>query len=155
MNRRNSMMRPAILLISFALAAATAQAQGMFRSTMPDGRIIYGDKPAPGAKESKEVILQPNIAEPPKLTAPAPSAPQKDFDKADADVKKAQEDLDRARAARAAGVEPQEGERTGIAKSGASRLNDEYDKRIKSLDDAVAAAQARLDDALARRNAAR
>jgi hypothetical protein len=148
------MLRQAIL-IAFALAAATAQAQGVFRSTMPDGRIIYGDKPAPGAKESKEVTLQPNIAEPPKVTAPAPSPQQKDFDKADADVKKAQEDLDRARAARAAGDEPQEGERTGVAKSGASRLNDEYAKRIKSLDDAIAAAQARLDDALARRNAAR
>ena len=66
------MLRQAIL-IAFALAAATAQAQGVFRSTMPDGRIIYGDKPAPGAKESKEVTLQPNIAEPPKVVAPAPS----------------------------------------------------------------------------------
>ena len=148
------MLRQAIL-IAFALAAATAQAQGVFRSTMPDGRIIYGDKPAPGAKESKEVTLQPNIAEPPKVVAPAPSPQQKDFDKADADVKKAQEDLDRARAARAAGEEPQEGERTGVAKRGDSRLNEAYDKRIKSLEDAVAAAQARLDDALARRNAAR
>ncbi len=148
------MLRQAIL-IAFALAAATAQAQGVFRSTMPDGRIIYGDKPAPGAKESKEVTVQPNIAEPPKVTAPGPSSQQKDFDKADADVKKAQEDLERARAALAAGVEPQEGERTGVAKKGDSRLNDEYAKRIKSLEDAVAGAQARLDDALARRNAAR
>lgn len=148
------MLRQAIL-IAFALAAATAQAQGVFRSTMPDGRIIYGDKPAPGAKESKEVTLQPNIAEPPKVTVPAPSPQQKDFDKADADVKKAQDDLDRARAARAAGDEPQEGERTGIARAGGSRLNDEYAKRIKSLDDAITAAQARLDEALSRRNAAR
>ena len=148
------MLRQAIL-IACALAAATAQAQGVFRSTMPDGRIIYGDKPAPGAKESKEVTVQPNIAEPPKVIAPVPSPQQKDFDKADADVKKAQEDLDRARAALAAGAEPQEGERTGVAKRGDSRLNEAYDKRIKSLEGAVAAAQARLDDALARRNAAR
>src|SRR5258706_14142314 len=98
-NQRGPMMRLAIVLISFALTAATAQAQGVFRSTMPDGRIIYGDKPAPGAKESKEVTVQPNIAEPPKVTAPVPSLQQKDFDKADADVKKPQDDLDRARAA--------------------------------------------------------
>lgn len=148
-------MRQAILLIAFALAAAAAHAQGVFRSTMPDGRIIYGDKPAPGAKESKEVTLQPNIALPPApQAAPAPSPQQKDFDKADADVKKAQQELDRARAALAAGGEPQEGERIGT-KSGASRLNDSYNQRIKSLEDAVVAAQARLDDALTRRNAAR
>lgn len=149
------MMRQAMLLIAFALAAATAQAQGIFRSTMPDGRIIYGDKPAPGAKESKEVTLQkPNIAIPTPPTAPGLSPQQKDFDSADADVKNAQQELDRARSALAAGGEPQEGERIGT-KSGASRLNDAYSQRIKSLEDAVAAAQARLDDALARRNAAR
>jgi hypothetical protein len=149
------MSRHAIILIAFALAAATAHAQGIFRSTMPDGRIIYGDKPAPGAKESKEVTVQPNIAvPPPQPAAPAPSPQQKDFDKADADVKKAQQELDRARAALAGGTEPQEGERIGT-KSGASRLNDAYAARIKSLEDAVVTAQARLDDALARRNAAR
>lgn len=149
------MMRQAILLIAFALAAATAQAQGVYRSIMPDGRIVYGDKPAPGAKESKPVVLQkPNISTPTPPSTSEPSAQQKDLNTIDADVKNAQEELDRARSALAASAEPQEGERIGT-KSGASRLNDAYSQRIKSLEDAVAAAQARLGDALARRNAAR
>lgn len=143
------------LVALLALAAASAHAQGIFRSVMPDGRVVYGDKPAPGAKESKPVVLQkPNIALPTPPSASEPSPQQKDFNAADADVKHAQVELDRARSALAAGAEPQEGERTGT-KGGASRLTDAYSQRTKSLESAVAAAQARLDDARARRNAAR
>mgnify|MGYP001178131621 CR=1 FL=1 len=45
-------MRRSILLFTFALFALTAHGQVVYRSVMPDGRIIYGDKPARGAKKS-------------------------------------------------------------------------------------------------------
>src|SRR3990172_5972029 len=74
--RRSTHMRQATLLIALAFAATAAQGQTVFRSVMPDGGIVYGDKPAPGAKEAKEISLPPpNIAKPPpappKKSAPA------------------------------------------------------------------------------------
>ncbi len=60
-------------VLAFSLASSPAHAQGMFRSVMPDGKIIYSDKPAPGAKESKKLNLAPlNIATPQQ----APDTPQ-------------------------------------------------------------------------------
>jgi len=148
-------MRQAIILIVLAFVATVAQAQAMFRSVMPDGRIVYGDKPAPGAKESKQVNLAPLNISTPTQPGPAGPAPQQQaLDAADEQVKSAQQALDQAKAALEAGREPQPGERIGTA-SGASRLNEVYFQRIQSLEQAVSAAQKRLDDALAARNAAR
>ena len=68
-------MRQATLLIALAFAATAAQGQTVFRSVMPDGSIVYGDKPAPGANEAKEIILPPpNIAKPPPAPPAAPRA---------------------------------------------------------------------------------
>ena len=72
------MLRYIPLLFALALASPAAHAQAVFRSVMPDGKIVYGDKPAPGAKESKQVNLPPpNIAAPTQPSAvPAdPNAP--------------------------------------------------------------------------------
>lgn len=165
-------MRQAVLVITLALAAATALAQQpIFRSVMPDGRIIYGDKPAPGAKEAEQVRLPPpNIASPaqqsevgasPAQPSGAGASPrQQALDAADAEVQDAQQALDAAKAALEAGREPQEGERTGTTvkkgrSTGSTRVSDTYVQRIEALEDAVAAAQKNLDGALARRNAAR
>ena len=144
-------MRQTLLLIALAFAALTAQAQAVYRSVMPDGRIIYGDKPAPGAKEAKEVILQkPNIIAP-VSTKPDPAVQQKDAGtgtSAGIDrVKSARQALDAAKAALEAGREQKEGDRIGTAKKGASQLTDGYYQRIKALEDAVTAAQKQLDDA--------
>jgi hypothetical protein len=165
-------MRQTVLVITLALAAATALAQQpIFRSVMPDGRVIYGDKPVPGAKEAEQVSLPPsNIASPaqPGETGASPAQPgaagasprQQALDAADAGVQDAQRVLDAAKAALEAGREPQEGEREGTAvrkkrSTGSTRASDAYVQRIEALEDAVAAAQKNLDDALARRNAAR
>ena len=163
-------MRQTLLLLVLAFvtlaAAAQGQTQPIYRSEMPDGRIIFGDKPAPGAKSSKQVILQaPNIAVPGPTSAPARdgskpsnveggSSKPSNLDTADAEVKSAQQSLDDAKAALEAGREPTENERIGVARGG-TRLNEAYDQRIRSLENAVTAAQKRLDDALAKRNAAR
>jgi len=152
-------MRQTLLLIALAFAATAAQSQAVFRSLMPDGSIVYGDQPAPGAKETKEVSLPPpNIAKPPpappKQSAPATTPRQQAPDSADDQVRNAERDLQTAKAALEAGREPQPGERAGTA-GGGSRLTDAYFERIKSLENAVAGAQKKLDDALARRSGAR
>ncbi len=148
-------MRHILFFIIFTACAFAAQAQSIYRSTMPDGRVIYGDKPAPGAKESKQVdTTQQNISTPGPTSAPASDAKPQALDAANEEVRQAQNQLDAAKAALEGGREPGENERIGIA-GGGTRLNEAYDNRIKSLEDAVAAAQKRLDAALARRNSAR
>lgn len=141
---------PALVL---ALVTATAQAQAVFRSVMPDGKIVYGNKPEPGAKESKQVNLVPlNISAPtPGSGGPAPApAPTAENN---AEIATAKQDLDAAQRALAAGREQQEGDRIGVAKGGGatSRLADSYYQRVKALEDAVAAAQAQFE--AAQRNA--
>jgi hypothetical protein len=73
---------------------------------------------------------------------------------ADAEVRAAAEALDTAKAQLAGGQEPLPGETTGIAKGG-TRLNEAYWERQEQLKKAVDAAQARLDRAVAQRNALR
>jgi hypothetical protein len=149
------MRRPTLFLLALALAAPAAHAQAVFRSVMPDGKVVYGDKPAPGAKEAKQVNLPPpNIATPTPPGSPAAAPQQQAADAADARVKAAQQELQAAKAALEAGSEPREGERIGIA-GGGTRLTDAYTQRIKSLEAAVAAAQKKLDDAYANRGSAR
>src|SRR5512141_451021 len=131
-------MRQAILLITLAFAALTAHGQVVFRSVMPDGRIIYGDKPAPGAKEAKEVTLpKPNIIAPvatkPPPVAPAPGdKPKSSGAEAGTDrVKSAQQKLDAAKAALEEGRELREGDRIGTVgsgKKGQSQPREEYYK---------------------------
>ena len=150
-------MRLALLLITLALAATAAQGQAVFRSVMPDGSVVYGDKPAPGAKEAREVSLPPpNISKPPPAqpSAPATTSRQPAAESPDDQVRNAERELQKAKAALETGREPLPGERIGTA-GGASRLTDAYFERIKSLENAIAGAQKKLDDALARRSGAR
>ena len=65
-----------IALFSVVAAAQTpAQAPAIYRSVMPDGHIVFGDKPAPGAKESKPLVVRPsNISTPGPSSAPNPAA---------------------------------------------------------------------------------
>jgi hypothetical protein len=160
---------PTILACITLTFAAGAAAQNIYRYVFPDGRVVYSDSPVPGAK------LQGTVAPPPPpMSSPsggaerpaAPSGASKDqggaapddrvarFAAADRDVQDATRALEDARARLAAGQEPLPGERTGTA-GGTSRLNEEYWTRQQWLKDAVAAAQANLDRAIAARNAVR
>ena len=153
------MFRYMPLLFAFALIPPTAQAQPMFRSVMPDGKIVYGDKPAPGAKESKQLNLAPlNIASPQQApdtvqppANPADGSPQAGNNSAE--LAAARQRLEAAQKALNDGREQREGDRVGVAKGGAgsSRLSEGYLDRVKALEDAVAAAQQQLD--AAQRNA--
>ena len=141
------------LLLILALASPAALAQGMFRSVMPDGKIVYGDKPAPGATESKKLNLAPlNIATPP--AAPDTAQPSNPADGSQpgnnsAEVAAAKQRLEAAQKALNDGREQRDGDRVGLAKGGGgtSRLSESYLDRVKSLEGAVTAAQQQLDAA--------
>ena len=47
------------ILILFVVACSAVHAQAVFRSVMPDGKIIYGDKPAPGAQDAVKMTGVP------------------------------------------------------------------------------------------------
>jgi len=153
-------MRLAIIFL-ISVFSAGAQAQAMYRSVMPDGKIVFGDKPAPGAKESKALTVRPtnqSTAEPgssPKA-AGKPSHQQM-MEAATGDIKAAQDNLKRARATLQSNRDPTPDEMVGTVKSGKGgtggmRTTESYDQRIKALEQDVETAQRQLDEAQTRRN---
>ena len=147
----------AIVVLALLLSSLAVQAQGFYyHSTMPDGRVVIGDEPAPGAKAVKKVpLVKGNVSAPLSTPAPPGAVPSEQaLDGSETAIRQAQAHLEAAKTALEAGREPLPGERSGTA-SGASRLNDAYSTRIKALEDEVSAAQKRLDDAYSRRNAER
>jgi hypothetical protein len=133
-----------------------AAAQTVYKSTMPDGRVIYGPQPQPGAKKVDTVNAAPastgaSAITPGEREAAAKSAKARTEAQAAGgnEVAAARDALKAAEAARAAGQEPLPGERIGTA-SGASRLTDEYFERQKKLAADVETAKRRLEDAQAK-----
>lgn len=146
-------------ILALAVLALPAAAQTFYKSTLPDGKVIYGDKPAPGAVKVEETTPDTSKkgigpATPAKSSAgPREAAALKQLemdrkkrDASDAKVQSAEKALRAAEAARDAGKEPLPGERIGTA-SGASRLNDTYFARQKKLDEAVTSARRNLEQA--------
>jgi len=138
------------------LGAGAASAQPVFKSTMPDGRVVYGEKPAAGAAKvetiepppsrtgvsgltPEEKALAEQLANQRAAAAAAAAASQRN-------VEQARKQLQQAEAARDAGKEPLPGERIGLA-GGGSRLTEAYAARQKSLEDAVLIARKRLEEA--------
>jgi Domain of unknown function (DUF4124) len=129
-----------------AVLSLQAGAQTLYKSTLPDGRVVYGDKPDPAAVKSEPI--KPDTA---KIGVVPPSAREtatlNELERArlkreagESSTRTAQEALQKAEAAREAGKEPLPGERLGTA-SGASRLTDDYWKRQKKLEEAVESAR--------------
>ena len=142
---------PLILVLLFA--AAGAAAQSMYKSTMPDGRVIYGEKPEPGAKHVDTMAAPPAKTGTTILTPTEKKGVDQRIGKRTATVEAqrreledAYEQLKKAEAARDAGKEPLPGERLGTA-TGASRLTDDYWQRQKGLEAAVEAARERVKKA--------
>jgi hypothetical protein len=134
------------------LWAVSAWAQTIYRSIMPDGRVIFGDKPVAGAQHVETI----DTSSPPANVVPSGSrneeaAQQRELRRQQqaarqAEVREAEQVLRAAEAAQAAGKEPLPGERLGNA-GGGSRLTDAYWERQKSLKAAVTEARKRLDAA--------
>jgi hypothetical protein len=136
----------------FCAVLQPAAAQTLYKSTMPDGRIVYSDKPAPGAAKVEETrpdtskggIGGTTAREQEVLKGMEKNRLQREGgqDK----VQAAEQRLKDAEDARAGGKEPLEGERIGIA-GGGSRLNDSYYDRQRRLEQAVEKARRDLDEA--------
>ena len=152
-------MKPLLKLICVLIAAVLLQpaaAQVLYKSTMPDGRIVYGDKPDPDAVKVEET--QPDIS---KRgiggTTPREKEVLREMEKSRAQreagqdrVQAAEQAVRNAEAARAAGKEPLENERIGTA-GGTSRLNESYYDRQRKLEEAVDSARRDLEAARAGR----
>lgn len=146
------MARSLVILTSFITAALLqpAAAQILYKSTMPDGRIVYGDKPAPGAEKVEETrpdIKKGGIGG----TTPREVEALKELEKArlqreggEDKVRSAEQALKNAEAARAAGKEPLASERLGTV-GGGSRITDSYYERQKKLDADVEKTRRDLD----------
>jgi hypothetical protein len=148
-----------IFSVSILLCAALAQpalAQTLYKSTLPDGRVVYGDKPAPGAVKSEEQrpdISKKGVTPPTADGAAAARSLEKDRQKREVNagkVEAAEKALRDAEAARAAGKDPTEGDRQGTV-SGNQRLTDAYWERQKRLEAGLEQARKNLDEARAGR----
>lgn len=141
---------PRVLWLVAMLAAAPALAQVLYKSTMPDGRVVYGDKPAPGAAKveeskpdtSKAGIVPPTAGETAVLKRLETERLKREA--ASDKVQAAEQALREAEAARDGGREPLAGERLGTV-SGAQRLTDAYWARQKKLEDDVEKARRALE----------
>ena len=139
-------------IVAAALLLQPAVAQTLYKSTMPDGSVVYGDKPAPDAakvEETRPDIKKGGIGG----TTPREQDALQEMEKARQQreggqdkVQAAEQALRDAEAARAAGKEPFAGERIGTA-GGASRLNEAYYDRQRKLEEAVTKARRELDQA--------
>jgi len=137
-------------IVAAALLLQPAVAQTLYKSTMPDGSVVYGDKPAPDAakvEETRPDIKKGGIGG----TTPREQETLKEMEKArqqreggQEKVTAAEQALRNAEAARAAGKEPMASERIGTA-GGASRLNEAYYDRQRKLEEAVTKARRELD----------
>lgn len=161
-------LRPLVLLIALACATTAIAQTVIYKVRYADGRIGFTDSPprdatilerrdvsgsanvvpaaAPRANDAERAVASPSAA--------AGSAAAADLNAAWQEIADAQRALDEARRALETGREPLPGERLGLA-GGGSRLSPDYDARVRGLEDAVAAAEARLKDAHGARNAAR
>jgi hypothetical protein len=145
-----------VLVMAACFGIVPVFGQTVYKSTMPDGRVVYGEKPAPGAARVETLEPLPPKAGIPGLTPEEKArAAQSDRQRAatgaaatqgERELDEARRQLQQAEAAREAGKEPLPGERIGIV-GGGSRLTEAYHARQKSLDDAVEVARKRVSDA--------
>ena len=149
-------MRPRIaVLLAVSFAASGAFAQTMYKSTMPDGRVIYSEKPVPDAKRVDTVTPPPpksgitTVTPQEKARVEQQAKQRAAVDRSQNALEDTRRQLQQAEAARESGKEPLPGERLGTA-GGASRLTDAYHARQAGLEQAVQDARKRLDQAQGR-----
>ena len=167
-------MRSLLVALLVALACAGADAQSkIYKVRLPDGRILFTDKPPPGAvivseRETPPPPPPPEPAAPPANRPPPAGTPQEraakvderqrdrtaEIDRAFAAVQAAERDLETAKQQLAQGRAPREGELLGTARGG-MRAGPAYQERIAGLEKAVTAAEEKLARAREDLNAVR
>lgn len=145
---------------------STAHAQPVYKYQLPDGRIVYTSETMPNAKllgtvREPQPPQQVDAAKQEKMKRDREAASQSGkqrserLEAANAEVIAATKALEEAKARQVAGIEPEEGDRTGTVRAGGSRGNSAYLERQRQLQEAVNEAQKRLDAAYKARNDAR
>ena len=130
-------------LISTKVLIPAAMAESIYESVMPDGRVMYGEKPQPGARSPKNspVSISDTGVKPVSKTdrdsinRRAQKRSQL-LDKTLKTVQTAEGDLRKAEIDREAGIEPLPGERLGIVGRG-TRLSEAYWRRQQVLEERV------------------
>ena len=142
-------MKSLALVAALCATAVPAAAQPVYKSTMPDGKVIYSEKPVPGARRVDTVEPPPaktgTTTVTPGEQARAAAKPPPEIAPQQSPIEEARKQLKQAEAAREAGKEPLAGERQGTA-GGTSRLTEAYFVRQKSLELAVEAARKRVEE---------
>lgn len=149
-----------LILLSVGAAGAGAGERIVYRSQMPDGRVLYGDAPVAGAKQSTRLLIERHAANPQQeeaaqralaLTraqilrdADARAARLRQLDNLASD---AYEGVRKAQEQREAGRNVMEGERQG------RRLLPSYWDRQRELENRLRAVQQQLERILSERAA--
>lgn len=144
----------------FAAAAllwtSVAMAAPLYKSTMPDGSVVYGSAPAPGAKKVEKMTPATQdagvrAATPEQIKGVEERQTQRasQENRRDAEIDQLRAALKDAEAAREAGREPKEGDFRPLAQGG-TRLTEEYVERQKMLENNVVEARKRLEEAQSR-----
>lgn len=159
-----------VVIVSALLCAGAAAQDKIYKVRMPDGRILFTDRPPPGARIESE-------REVPPPTSPAPAQSDRDtqlralqqeaaqagersrersaqLEQAFVAVQAAEQELETARQQLQAGREPQPGERIGTARGG-TRNTPAYEQRVAGLERKVAEAESKLAKARDELNALR
>lgn len=164
-------MRSILVALLAALLCAGAAAQDkIYKVQLPDGRIMFTDRPPPGAKILSERDAPPSPpapSRPAQTDAKAGSLQQQatdaearlrertaEIDKAYAAVQSAERELEQAKLALEQGQAPQSGEMIGTAR-GRVQPSPAYRERIAGLEKAVAEAERKLAKAHQDMNAVR
>jgi hypothetical protein len=150
----NMMSRFCVLFTAcLLLAAGPVGAQQVYKSTMPDGKVIYGPEPEPGAKKVDKVTTKTQDAgvristpEQKRNLEQREAQQQAQSTRREAELSDLKRALQEAEAAREAGREPHDGDFIGNA-GGGMRLTDAYLERQKTLEAAVQDARKRLEAA--------
>lgn len=142
-----------LVLISTQVLVSEAIAESIYKSVMPDGRVMYGQQPQPGARTVKKSTVDvgntgvkaASKAEIESLNRRAQER-SRALDETLKSVQTAEADLRVAEADREAGIEPLPGERLGIVGRG-TRLSEAYWRRQQILEEHVEAARQSLKTA--------
>ena len=142
---------PFACLFVMALFVQPVAAQTVFKSTMPDGSVVFGDQAQPGAvkvessrpdtSDTGVTVLQPGAEQ----ELEKMEAARKAGDSGKDERRQAEDALRQAEQALANGKEPLPNERIGTA-GGASRLTEAYWARQKLLEQNVTLARERLNN---------
>ena len=149
-----------ILAVCLAGAPLIVGGQSMiYKVQMPDGTVLYSDSVPSGGKvlEEREAKSTPRVTtlpSQPSATRPGvpvlrPVAPNKGAGPTE-NIAALERELAVAKRKLELGREPLPGERRGLA-GGGSRLTPEYEARIAAMEREVAATEAKLKDAYAKR----